>query len=184
MFSPVTSMISASRLLAIGNYLELTAGQTVIDCGCGSGEVLCLWAKYFGTAGVGVDVSAPAIANATALAERAGVADRAQFACGNVREYEMREEGYDIAACLSATMCFGGFEGTIRESNLDGAVQLAILLVGNFRHWRLSISIYTPGSYNARSCSKKVALDEEEASSPPLSHQRAPKLAVRFLSSL
>lgn len=88
-YSPVTNMLSAFRLLAIGEYLELKAGQSVIDCGCGSGEVLCLWAKYFGISGVGVDTDASAIANARALAEREGVTDKVQFVCGNVREYEI-----------------------------------------------------------------------------------------------
>ena len=114
-YSPVTNMLSASRLLAIGNYLELKAGQAVIDCGCGSGEVLCLWAKYFGISGVGVDASARAVSNATALAERGGAADKVRFVHANMREYEMHEKPFDVAACLGATMCFGGFEPTIRE---------------------------------------------------------------------
>jgi len=114
-YSPHTNMLSAFRLLQIGNYLELKPGQTVIDCGCGCGEVLCLWAKYFGTSGVGVDCDAPAIANATALAERGGVTDKVQFVCGNMREYEMDEKRFDVAACLASTGCFGGFEPAIGE---------------------------------------------------------------------
>jgi len=114
-YSPVTNMLSASRLLAIGNYLELRVGQTVIDCGCGRGEVLCLWAKYFGISGVGVDASASAIANATALAEREGAGDKVHFVHRNMREYEMHEKAFDVAACLGASMCFGGFEPTVCE---------------------------------------------------------------------
>jgi len=114
-YSPVTKILSASRLLAIGNYLELKAGQTVIDCGCRGGEVLCLWAKYFGTSGVGVDGGASAVASGTAMAERGGVADKVRFVRGNVREYEMDEKPFDVAACLDATRSFGGFEPTICE---------------------------------------------------------------------
>jgi cyclopropane fatty-acyl-phospholipid synthase-like methyltransferase len=114
-YSPVTNMLSASRLLAIGNYLELKPGQSVIDCGCGSGEVLCLWAKYFGTSGLGVDTDAPAIASAGELAEREGVTDKVQFVCGNMRDYELGDKRFDVAACLGASMCFGGFVGTVQE---------------------------------------------------------------------
>ena len=114
-YSPQTNMLSAFRLLEIGSYLELKAGQTVIDCGCGRGEVLCLWAKYFGTSGVGVDTDGPAIANAAALAERGGVTDKVQFVHGDMREYEMGEKPFDVAACLGASFCFGGFEPSIRE---------------------------------------------------------------------
>jgi len=99
-YSPHANMLSAVRLLQIGNYLELKSGQTVIDCGCGRGEALCLWAKYFGTCGVGVDRHAPSIADATALAEREGVTDKVQFVHGDMREYEMEEKHFDVAACL------------------------------------------------------------------------------------
>ena len=114
-YSPHHNMLSAFRLLQIGNYLELKAGQTVIDCGCGRGEALCLWAKYFGTSGVGVDRDAPGLAEATALAKREGLGDRVQFVRANMQEYEMKEKRFDVAACLGATFCFGGFEPAIRE---------------------------------------------------------------------
>ncbi len=112
-YSPQTNMLSAFRLLQIGNYLELKPGQTVIDCGCGRGEVLCLWAKYFGTSGVGVDCNASVIADAAALAKRGGVTDKVRFVCGNVQEYETDEGPFDVAACLGATMGFGGFQPAI-----------------------------------------------------------------------
>ena len=114
-YSPHANMLSAFRLLQIGIYLELKPGQTVIDCGCGRGEALCLWAKYFGTLGVGVDRHAPSIADATALAEREGLSDKVRFVLATMRDYEMPEKPFDVAACLGATFCFGGFEPAIRE---------------------------------------------------------------------
>ena len=114
-YSPNANMLSAFRLLQMGNYLELKEGQTVIDCGCGRGEALCLWARYFGTAGVGVDRHAPSIADARALAERTGVTDKVEFVHGKMQEYEMGQEPFDVAACLGATFCFGGFEPAVCE---------------------------------------------------------------------
>ena len=114
-YSPYTIILSAFRLLEIGRYLELKAGQTVIDCGCDNGEALCLWAKYFGTSGVGVDANASAIANATALAEREGVSDKVQFVHSNMREHEMGEKRFDVAVCLTASRSFEGFEAAIPE---------------------------------------------------------------------
>jgi len=114
-YSPHHNMLSAFRLLQIGDYLELEPGQTVIDCGCGRGEALCLWAKYFGTHGVGVDRDAPGLAEATALAEREGLSDKVQFVCADMREYESKKDGFDVAACLGTTFIFGGFKPAIGE---------------------------------------------------------------------
>jgi cyclopropane fatty-acyl-phospholipid synthase-like methyltransferase len=113
-FSPQANMLSAFRLLQIGNYLELKGGQTVIDCGCGRGEALCLWAKYFGTIGLGVDVHGPSIADATSLAKHEGVSDKVQFVQADMRAYDLEQKRFDVAACLGATMCFGGFEPAVR----------------------------------------------------------------------
>jgi cyclopropane fatty-acyl-phospholipid synthase-like methyltransferase len=114
-FSPRTNMISACRLLEIGNYLGLKQGHTVIDCGCGHGEVLCLWAKYFGTSGLGVDSDASAIANASALAEREGLSDKVEFAQSEMGRHDTAGEQWDVAVCLGSTMCFGGFDQAVRE---------------------------------------------------------------------
>jgi len=114
-FSPRTNMISAFRLLEIGNYLELKEGETVIDCGCGHGEVLCLWAKYFGTSGLGVDGDASAIANALALAEREGVSDKVEFVQSEMGKHDTDGRQWDVAVCLGSTMCFGGFDQAVHE---------------------------------------------------------------------
>ena len=113
-FSPHHNMLSATRLLQIGNYLELEEGQSVMDCGCGRGEALCLWAKYFGTQGIGVDVHAPSLSDAAALAQRENLSDKVQFVHANMQEYETNGTGFDVVACLGATFIFGGFEPAIR----------------------------------------------------------------------
>ena len=70
--APAANAVSPRRLLSIGKYLRLAKGQRVVDFGCGRGEMLCLWAKYFGTKGVGIDLDAAFPADARARAERRG----------------------------------------------------------------------------------------------------------------
>ena len=110
---PVANAVSPVRLLAIGKYLGLRAGQTVIDFGCGRGEMLCLWAKHFGTNGIGIDRDRSSLADAGSRAERWGITGILEFVCQDVRHYDAGEPTFDVAACMSATMGFGGFRSTV-----------------------------------------------------------------------
>ena len=49
------SPTSAIQLVAVGKIIGLRKGNSVIDFGCGCGELLALWGKYFGVTGVGID---------------------------------------------------------------------------------------------------------------------------------
>jgi SAM-dependent methyltransferase len=64
---------------------RLEAGGTVLEVGCGSGQLLVQLAKAFPRATVvGVDIDADSLALAHARLEKAGVAERAQARKGNV----------------------------------------------------------------------------------------------------
>ncbi len=87
----------------IDNYrlLErLADGTAVLDCFCYTG----LWglhaARYGAARVTGLDQSAPAIARATALAERNGLADRCTYRAGNVfdelKERDRRRESFGL----------------------------------------------------------------------------------------
>ncbi|MCC6353568.1 MAG: methyltransferase domain-containing protein [Verrucomicrobiae bacterium] len=112
---PAANAVCSLRLVAVGKYLGLRAGQRVIDFGCGRGEMLCLWARHFGVTGVGVEVHQPSLADAAARAERWAVADKLTWACQDAGGYALGEMSFEVAACMSASMGFGGFGPTIRH---------------------------------------------------------------------
>ncbi|MGD2175976.1 MAG: class I SAM-dependent methyltransferase, partial [Candidatus Brocadiaceae bacterium] len=55
------------------------------------------------------------LADARSRAERWQVADRARFVQLDASEYEPDEGPFDVAGCMGATMCFGGFGPTLRR---------------------------------------------------------------------
>jgi cyclopropane fatty-acyl-phospholipid synthase-like methyltransferase len=109
---PAASPASAARLLAIGRYLGVEAAHRVIDFGCGRGEMLCLWARCFGARGVGVDRDEGLLADARARAQRWHVESHISFLRQEAKEFRAQER-FDVAACIGATMCFGGFDATL-----------------------------------------------------------------------
>jgi SAM-dependent methyltransferase len=86
--APAANAVSPLRILAVGKFLGPAPDVRVVDFGCGRGELLCLWARGFGVRGVGVDLSAPMLAEAQSRARR--------------------------WVCMGATMAFEGFTPTIR----------------------------------------------------------------------
>ena len=58
---------------------QVTARDVVYDLGCGDGRIVIAAARDFGARGIGVDIDPARIAEATANATRAGVADRVSF---------------------------------------------------------------------------------------------------------
>lgn len=113
--APAANAASPLRLLSIGKYLQLAQGQRVVDFGCGRGEMLCLWAKHFGTYGVGIDLDAGFLADARSRAKRWRIADKVRFVRLDAKDYEKGEAVFDVAACMGATMSFGGFAPTLRH---------------------------------------------------------------------
>jgi cyclopropane fatty-acyl-phospholipid synthase-like methyltransferase len=85
----------------------------VLDLACGSGEMLCTWARDHGITGTGVDISTVFTARARARALEPGVADRITFVHGDASGH-VAEDPVDIAACIGATWIGGGVPGTVR----------------------------------------------------------------------
>jgi len=116
------------KLAILGAALRLEPGSRLLDLGCGSGEMLCTWARDHGISGVGIDMSRLFSGQAKQRAEELGVADQVVFVHGDAVGY-VADEKVDVAACLGATWIGGGVAGTL-ELLAKSACANGILLIG------------------------------------------------------
>ena len=101
------------KLRLLGEVAGAGPGTRVLDLACGKGELLCRWAEWFGSGGVGVDLSPVFLGAAVARAAELGVSDRLTFLQGDAGTYEPEPGALDVAACVGATGIGGGRLGTI-----------------------------------------------------------------------
>jgi len=100
------------KLATLGAALRLEPGTRVLDLGSGSGEMLCTWARDYGTIGTGIDMSQLFSDHARRRAEELSVAGQVEFIHGDAAGYVAAEK-VGVAACLGATWIGGGVVGTI-----------------------------------------------------------------------
>jgi SAM-dependent methyltransferase len=100
------------KLATLGRALYLSPGTSVLDLACGSGEMLCTWARDHRLTGTGVDVSTAFIGAARARAIELGVADRVTFIHGDAAGY-VAERPVGLASCIGATWIGDGVAGTV-----------------------------------------------------------------------
>ncbi|MEN3609548.1 SAM-dependent methyltransferase [Plantactinospora sp. ZYX-F-223] len=123
----------STKLATLGEALRLPPGARLLDLACGSGEMLCTWARDHRVTGTGVDISTVFLAGAEARAVELGVADRVEFVHGDASGY-VADAPVDVAACLGATWIGDGVPGTVallRRSLRPGGM----MLVGE-PYWR------------------------------------------------
>ena len=118
--------LTSDKLATLGRAVGPAPGTAVLDLACGSGEMLCTWARDHGVTGTGVDISTVFLGAARARAAELGVADRVGFVHGDASGYVAAKPA-GIAACVGATWIGGGWAGTVdllRRSLAPGGMML------------------------------------------------------------
>jgi len=121
------------KLATLGAALRMHPGTCVLDLGCGSGEMLCTWARDFGITGTGIDMSPLFTEQAKVRAEELGVVDQVTFIHGDAAGY-ISDEKVGVAACVGATWIGGGVAGTI-ELLARSLYPGGVILIGE-PYWR------------------------------------------------
>lgn len=101
------------QLRLLGEIARVGPGTHVLDLACGKAELLCRWAEWFGSSGVGVDLSTVFSEAARARADELGVSGRVEIVQGDAAAYRARPAAFDITACIGATWIGGGLAGTV-----------------------------------------------------------------------
>lgn len=83
--------------------LDITAGERVLDVGCGSGAVTREIAERVGRGGlaVGLDASPALLAVARELAQEKGFGDRVEFREGNALRLPFPDGSFDVVVCVT-----------------------------------------------------------------------------------
>jgi SAM-dependent methyltransferase len=122
--------LSENKLVLLGQAAHLSAGQRLLDLGCGRGEMLCRWAQTHGIGGLGIDLSVPQIDDARARAAQLEVQDRVAFEQGDAGQATWEPGTFDVAACIGATWIGGGPAGTIELMRPALREEGGLLMVG------------------------------------------------------
>lgn len=110
----ILNPFTEDKLRLLGEVSRVGPGMRILDLGCGKGELLCRWAEWFGSDGVGVDIAPVFLFDAESRARELAVDDRVSFMRADARAYAIESAAFDIAACIGATWIGDGLVGTAR----------------------------------------------------------------------
>jgi SAM-dependent methyltransferase len=111
----VMNPVDETKLERMYDLLELKPNASVIDIGCGKGEMLIRLAERYAIKGLGIDKS-PYCARDSEERKRQRVpkADLKFLEMDGAQYKPEREESSDLTMCIGATWIYGGYKNTVR----------------------------------------------------------------------
>ena len=137
--------LTAAKLAALGEALQLAPGTRVLDLASGSGEMLCTWARDHGITGTGVDISTAFTERARTRAAELGIGEQVEFVHGDASGY-VAAQPVDLAACVGATWIGNGVAGT--TDLLGGSLRPGGTMLIGEPYWRRT----PPDEETAKAC--------------------------------
>jgi ubiquinone/menaquinone biosynthesis C-methylase UbiE len=99
----------------LGELLELTPSDRVLDVAAGRGMSALHLAERFGCHVTGVDYAPELVAEANRQAESAGLADRVHFRHGDAEQLPLEDDSFDAILCECSFCIFPGKESAAAE---------------------------------------------------------------------
>lgn len=127
---PILNPFTSDQLALVGELCRLQPGQSILDLGCGKGELLCTWARDHGIDGIGVDIFDVLVREAEERAAELGVSDRARFVIDDAGLYDPQGIRFDIVACIGAAWVGGSLADTLALMRSHAVDEDPLLLVG------------------------------------------------------
>lgn len=94
--------------------LGLSAGDRVLDVGCGKAALLVELAVRHRVDGLGVDINAAFLAEGRTLAERHGVAGAVRLEEADATRLDLAPASFALALCIGSTHALGGNQEALR----------------------------------------------------------------------
>ncbi len=101
---------SPAKMRELIRSLDLTAGDRILDVGCGKGWLLAGIAGAGAVSAVGLENNPLYVDQARAAVRAVGAADRVDVVLGQALDYAPEPEGFDAALCIGVSFALGGFE--------------------------------------------------------------------------
>ena len=103
--------IAAAKIERLLDLLPLGAHASVLDLGCGRGELSLRVIERFGCTVTAIDRSSPMLDAARARAQQCGVLDRLRLVEADVTEFKAESESFDLTVMLGGGGIAGGING-------------------------------------------------------------------------
>ena len=106
---------SPLKLVATGKILGFNSRTKLIDFGCGRGDALDLWGRYFGITGTGIELNDRFCSITRQKLQKSGLVGNVKIVCSDASTYEFEQHAYDVATCINASHIWGGFRNTLQK---------------------------------------------------------------------
>ena len=109
----ILNPFTQTELMLLGEICRLDDSKRQLDLASGKGEMLCQWARQWGSRGVGVDISKVFLKAARQRAVELNVQNKVTFIEADAGKFSSNGEQFELVSCIGATWIGNGLTGTV-----------------------------------------------------------------------